>query len=194
MLLKVIQVGDDALRMPAKKVTPEQLKAGTTQQLIDLMIATLRDKPGIGLAAPQVGESLRIIVIEDKKQYHTKLNPELLKIQNRKPVALKVIVNPVIQVIDETINTFFEGCLSVDGYRALVPRANKLQVTGLDRTGDSISFAAEGWSARIIQHEVDHLDGIVYVDKMHSKSFMTEGNYSKNWSEAPPASINELIC
>jgi peptide deformylase len=193
MLLKIVEAGSEYLSDISKPVTPSQLKQSKTQQLIDLMIETLRDKPGVGLAAPQVGEPLRIIIIEDKKKYLEKVPQELLMAQGRKPVPLKVIVNPEVRVIDEAEQFFFEGCLSVGGYRAIVPRASKVVVSGLDRHGKKISITAEGWLARIIQHEVDHLNGHLYIEKMYPQSFLTEQYFSKRWAEATLEKINKFV-
>lgn len=191
MILKIVQVGDECLRKSSAKLTKTQIKSEKIQNLIDLMIATLRDKPGVGLAAPQVGELLQIIVIEDKKQYHKSVADELLKAQKRKPVALKVIINPVLTIIDNEQQLYFEGCLSVDGFRAVVPRALKVRVTGLDRQGQPITINGEGWLARILQHEVEHLSGNLYVDSMTSRSFMTTENFTKKWSDALPDKIDQ---
>lgn len=193
MLLKIVESGNECLSDTSKPVTLSRLKQSNTQQLIDLMIATLRDKPGVGLAAPQVGELLRIIVIEDKKEYIEKIPQKLLEAQGRKPVPLKVIVNPKLKVIDKTEQLFFEGCLSVGGYRAIVPRATKVTISGLDRNGEKISISADGWLARIIQHEVDHLNGHLYIEKMYPRSFITEQHFSKNWAEATPEKIDKFI-
>lgn len=193
MLLKIVESGSKYLSDISKPVTFSQLKQSNTQQLIDLMIATLRDKPGVGLAAPQVGELLRIIVIEDKKKYLEKVPQELLAAQGRKAVPLKVIVNPEIKIINKTEQFFFEGCLSVGGYRAIVPRATKVVVSGLDRNGEKISIDANGWLARILQHEVDHLNGRLYIEKMYPRSLLTEQHFSKNWAEATPEEIDKFV-
>ncbi len=95
MLLKIVQVGEPVLRQKAEKLSFKQLKSTDTQHLIDLMIATLRDRPGVGLAAPQVGESLQVIVVEELKEYHGKVSKELLDAQGRKPISLTVIINPI---------------------------------------------------------------------------------------------------
>jgi len=194
MILKIIQTGDKVLRKKAKKLSLSQLNSSETQQLIDLMIATLRDRPGVGLAAPQVGESLQIIIIEDKKEYQEKVSKELLEAQIRIPVSLKIIINPVLHIIDEgDDNLFFEGCLSIDGYAAIVSRANKVKVSGLNREGEKISFVAEGWLARILQHEVNHLNGSLYVDKMLPQTFITDKHYADTWMKAHPIKLTEFI-
>jgi peptide deformylase len=102
-------------------------------------------------------------------------------------------VNPKVTVIDDAKNIFFEGCLSVEGYRGVVLRANKVKVTGLDRHGKSISLSAEGWLARIIQHETAHLKGNLYIDTMYRSSFITEKIFSNDWFDAMPNKIAKLI-
>ncbi|OGL21875.1 peptide deformylase [Candidatus Saccharibacteria bacterium RIFCSPHIGHO2_01_FULL_45_15] len=195
MILKIVQAGDTTLRKKAKQLTRAQLAKPETQQLIDLMIATLRDRPGVGLAAPQVGESLRIIIIEDKTEYHEKVSDEMLIAQSRKPVPLKVIVNPVLTIISpaDKSELYFEGCLSVDGYAAVVPRARAVKVTGWDRHGKPLTVTADGWFARILQHEVDHLNGDLYIDTMISRTFMTDKQYSKDWAKASPDKLVKFI-
>lgn len=108
-------------------------------------------------------------------------------------MPLKVIINPEIKLIDKTESFFFEGCLSVRGYRAIVPRATKVAVSGLDRNGKKISFTADGWLARILQHEVDHLNGNLYIEKMNPKSFITEHHFSKEWANATPEKIHQFV-
>lgn len=191
MLLKLFQAGHPVLANKAQKVSPEKLRDPKTQQLIDLMIDTLRDYPGVGLAAPQVGEDLQIIVIEDKKEYHEKVPKKLLSEQGREPVDLAVLVNPVLEIVDMTEKFYFEGCLSVDGYRAVVPRASRVVVNALDRTGKPVTVDASGWYARILQHEVDHLNGTLYVGRMVANSFISESMYSKDWNKAGFSLIKE---
>ncbi|MGI9027610.1 MAG: peptide deformylase [Candidatus Saccharimonadales bacterium] len=192
MLLQLYQAGEPVLRKTAKKVTKVALNQAHTQQTIELMIDTLRDHPGVGLAAPQVGENLQIIIIEDKKAYHKKLPAMLLKEQGRKPVPLQVLVNPILKVTKSDTKQYFEGCLSINGYRAVVPRAFEVEVRALDRTGQPVAFTASGWHARILQHEIDHLTGILYTDRMQVRSFMTEAIFNKKWSKAASAMIKKL--
>ena len=193
MLLKIEQAGHVVLRKPARKVSTAQLQSAAFQQLIDLMVATLRDKPGVGLAAPQVGESVQMVIIEDKRSYQQKLSPEVLAAQKRRPVPLKVLINPRYEVIDGEQAYFFEGCLSVEGYRAVVPRAAKVKVSALDRIGKAVTFTADGWLARIVQHEIDHLHGSLYIDSMYPKSLVTERCFQSEWADALPDAIRLLI-
>src|SRR5579884_1780117 len=189
MLLKIYQAGQPRLRQKAKDVTGARLKQQSTQELIDLMIKTLRDAPGVGLAAPQVGEALKIIVIEDQAKYHDVIPPAILKAQARHKVPLTVLVNPRLTITDKTDELWFEGCLSIDGYVAAVNRARAVKVEALDRHGRPVTVNANGWQARILQHELDHLNGVLYIDKMKQSSFMNLKNFNVLWRQALQAKI-----
>jgi peptide deformylase len=191
MILKLYQTGQPILRKQAKTVSRATLASKPTQDIIDFMISTLRDAPGVGIAAPQVGEQLQIIVIEDKSKYHDTITKQVIKAQGRKSIALKVLVNPKLEILDKKPAHFFEGCLSVDGYVAVVPRALKVKVSALDRNGRPIEYVATNWHARILQHEVDHLKGILLIDRMFTKSFMNMKNFNKLWRKALPPSIEK---
>ena len=161
VLLKIVQTGDPVLREPAQPLTPADLAKAEIQQLIELMRETMRDAPGVGLAAPQIGEGLRLAVIEDSV---TRVE------QERMPVPFHVIVNPELRFVGEppadgpTMINHFEGCLSVSGYQAIVERSRHVQVSALDHRGEPITIDATGWYARILQHEIDHLNGILITD------------------------------
>ncbi|HEY1645754.1 MAG TPA: peptide deformylase [Candidatus Saccharimonadales bacterium] len=184
MLLQLYQTGQPILRKKAKAVTREELVLKHTQDVIDFMIATLRDAPGVGLAAPQVGEALQIIIIDDKAKYHEQVPLEVLEAQGRKPIPLKVLVNPKLKILDSKTELWFEGCLSVDGYVAAAPRAKAVKVEAWDRHGKPISYSATAWHARILQHELDHLDGTLLIDRMYVKSFMSLKNFNNLWRKA----------
>ena len=189
MLLKIIQTGDDTLRNMAQPVTKAQLTSKKIQDLIDLMIITLHDAPGVGLAAPQVGESLQLLVIHDKKDYHDQVPASLLAEQRRKPLPITVMVNPVLAVTNPNLVTYFEGCLSIDGYVGAVQRAKQVTVTGWDRQGKKITITASDWYARVLQHEIDHLVGALYVDKINLKSFISQKNFNLKWRKCLQAEI-----
>nr|KYP54026.1 hypothetical protein KK1_000192 [Cajanus cajan] len=140
------------------------------------MIRVMRKAPGVGLAAPQIGVPLRIIVLEDTKEYVSYVPKEEAKVQDRRAFDLLVILNPKLEKKGKRTALFFEGCLSVDGFRAVVERHLDVEVTGLDRYGAPIKINAYGWQARILQHECDHLDGTIYVDKMVPRTFRTVDN------------------
>jgi peptide deformylase len=191
MLLKIYQAGQPILRQKAKPVSKKALASSETQQLIDSMIETLRDVPGVGLAAPQVGQSLQICIVEDKEKYHKQVPKDVLDEQGRKAISLKVLVNPKLEIIEMQENMYFEGCLSVEGYAGAVSRANKVRVSALDRSGKPISYETTGWHARILQHEIGHLHGELYIDHMLPKSFMSIKNFTDLWRDALQAKIRK---
>src|SRR5436190_15356345 len=155
MVLKIVEVGDPVLRRGARALSAEEVRSPSLAALIDLMRETMRDAPGVGLAAPQIGESLQLAVIEDSAELMGGYAQEDLDARERRPVPFHVIVNPKITPDDGTLVEFFEGCLSVHGFSAIVPRMKKVKVEALDHQGDPITINASGWYARILQHEID---------------------------------------
>jgi peptide deformylase len=159
-VLKIHVIDDPVLRRKAKKaakVTPE------LRQLIDDMVETMRVAPGVGLAAPQVGVSERLIVVEyaeDDEDADADAPPARKK--------LYVVINPEIVWASEELVEGTEGCLSVPGWMGDVARHEAIAIKGLNRSGQKIKINAEGWLARIFQHEIDHLDGILYIDRLVS--------------------------
>jgi len=174
-LPRIVQAGDPVLRAAALPVSRAELESPSFRELVATMTAVMRAAPGVGLAAPQIGVSKQVLVFEDREELLSRLSDEARAERARVPVPLTVIVNPTLRLRGEGDGraTFFEGCLSVTGYAALVPRAFEVEVTGLDATGPEIAsrvWRFNGWPARILQHEVDHLRGTLYVDRMHSRS------------------------
>jgi peptide deformylase len=169
MLLKIVQVGAPALRSGTRPITRDEVKSAEIQQLIEWMRETMGEAPGVGLAAPQVGLQLQLAVIEDVSDVPDK---------ERKPVPFHVIINPQL-TLGAAVVEHYEGCLSVDGFQALVPRAQTVTVDALDHRGDSVKIEATGWYARILQHEIDHLDGTLYIDRMRTRSFTTTRNLTQ---------------
>jgi len=151
-LLKVSRLGHPVLRTKVTEVSRELLATSRIQTLIDNMVETMYEYIGVGLAAPQVHESLSIAVIESRSP--------------RGDIPLTVLVNPVVTVMDESLVEDWEGCLSIPELRGRVPRFRKLRVDAMDRNGKQIQFVAEDFFARVVQHEVDHLMGHVYLDRM----------------------------
>jgi peptide deformylase len=162
-ILKVSRLGHPVLREKARPLTPSFLAKPATQTLIDNMIETMIEYHGVGLAAPQVHESLLLAVIESQGE--------------RGRIPLTVLVNPVVTVLGENPENDmledWEGCLSIPDLRGRVRRYRKLQVEALDRRGVKMKFVAEGFFARVVQHENDHLMGHVYLDRMSSFSTLT---------------------
>lgn len=192
MVLKIVQVGHPALRTAARLLERDEIRSPQIQGLIEWMRETMYDAPGVGLAAPQVGLTLQLAVIEDRADLLRSIPPEHLAERNRKPVPFQVLINPRIQTSGETVE-FFEGCLSLEGFAALVPRYTEVRVDCLDHRGEPVSFRAEGWHARIVQHEVDHLLSTVYVDRMRSRSLTTTGHLSRHWSDLPIAELKRRL-
>jgi peptide deformylase len=159
------------LRAAAERVDPAHLGSEEVQSLVQSMIAVMRAAPGVGLAAPQIGVGLQVIVLEDAEALMSRLTSVERAARGRVPFPLQVLINPKLTPIGKERATFFEGCLSVKGYMALVERALEVEVAGLDQHGEALSFRVSGWPARILQHEVDHLRGTLYVDRMITRTF-----------------------
>jgi peptide deformylase len=196
MLLPIVHAGEPVLRQQARALSPQEISSKEIQKLIEHMRETMRGAPGVGLAAPQVGLSLQIAVVEDRKEYHKEVSAEQLALRERRPVAFHVLINPRIQTADDDqIVEFFEGCLSLPGFFALVPRSRGVRVECLDHRGKSKSIEASGWYARILQHEIDHLHGNLYIDRMHSRTFSSTQNWEKFWKGKPVTEVrSELGC
>lgn len=164
-----------------------------TRQLIEWMRETMRDAPGVGLAAPQVGVPLQVAVIEDLPQYSQDIPPEYLADRDRRPVAFHVLINPRIVAQSEEQAEFFEGCLSLAGFSALVRRSRSLIVECWNEQGDPRRIEATGWYARILQHEIDHLCGRLYIDRMDPRSFTNMDNLGRFWRDLPIQAVRERL-
>jgi peptide deformylase len=191
--LKIVQAGEAVLRGRARPLTPEEIASDEIQRLILDMRDTMRDAPGVGLAAPQVGIPLQLAVIEDKEEYLKGISPEELQERERQPVPFQVIVNPTITVTSEKTLDFFEGCLSLPGFSAVVPRAQSVRVECLDERGQPRTIEASGWYARILQHEIDHLLGNLYIDRMRTRTFMSLDNFARFWKGKPVGEVRGLL-
>lgn len=193
MIVKIRAVGEPVLRSGARPMRPEEILLPSTQELIATMRETLRDAPGVGLAASQIGLGIQLAVIEDREEYMKDIGREVLAERERKPVDFHVIINPVLTLESPAELEFFEGCLSLPGYVALVPRARKVKVECLDEQGKPRVIRASGWYARILQHEIDHLLGKLYVDRMRSTTLSSVDNFSRHWKGKSIAEIKRLL-
>ena len=167
-VLKVAHLGHPILRQMAEPVSPEAICAPDIQRLIDDMFETMDDHDGAGLAAPQVHVSRRIVI------YGVEANP---RYPDAEAVPLTVLVNPKLTPVGTEQDEDWEGCLSVPDLRGKVPRFTRVKVEAYGRDGKALRFTAEGFHARVVQHECDHLDGKVYLDRMRSMeslSFLPE--------------------
>lgn len=183
MRLKIVQVGDPVLRQRSRELSREEIPSDKIRLLIRLMHETLRDAPGVGLAAPQVGEPVQLAIIEDLPEYVRNVAPEQIAERERAPVPFHVIINPKLTGLGEPHVEFFEGCLSLAGFVALVPRYHSVRVECLDENATPRTIHASGWYARILQHEIDHLNGGLYVDRMYPRTLMSVENYSRLWKD-----------
>ncbi|MDP2602140.1 MAG: peptide deformylase [Deltaproteobacteria bacterium] len=172
-ILKVSRLGHPVLRRVAQPMSLEELRAPSTQKLIDDMIETMKEYDGVGLAADQVHESRQIAVLEvaDNPRY-----------PDKPKVPLSVLVNPRVTPLSEDMEEDWEGCLSVPDLRGRVPRYKNIRVQTLDRDGKELDFVATDFHARVIQHEWDHLNGKVYLDRMRDLSTLTFlQEFSRYW-------------
>ena len=175
-LLKIARLGHPSIRAETALVSADELNTRPIQDLIDNMIETMRDADGVGIAAPQVHVSKRIVVIE--------VSPENPRYPQQPTVPLTVIGNPEIKWHSDEIEEGWEGCLSVPDMRALVPRWSSVEVSGLDRNGQPVEFVATGFFARVVQHEVDHLLGNVFLDRLSNLKTLTHlREYQKYWQK-----------
>ena len=174
-ILKVARLGHPVLRKTTDKVDIEKISSKEIQRLIDDMIDTMREYEGIGLAAPQVHQSLQISAIESEK------NPRYPGAPN---IPLNIIINPeIVRMSEETVEGW-ESCLSVDDLRGKVSRSTEVDVLAYNREGEKIILDASGVLAVVLQHEIDHLNGMVYLDRMKDFRTLSHMNeFQKYWEE-----------
>jgi peptide deformylase len=177
-ILKVARLGHPILRQVAEAVSPEAIGSPDIQGLIDDMLETMEEYDGAGLAAPQVHVSRRIVI------YGVSANP---RYPDADDVPLTVLVDPKVTAATKETEEDWEGCLSVPDMRGKVPRSTRVRVEAYGRDGQPLRFTAEGFHARVVQHECDHLDGILYLDRMRSLetlSFLPE--FHRYWLRGEP--------
>lgn len=190
MRLKLVQAGEPVLRVAAQPLVMKEITSHEISRLIQDMRDTLQDAPGVGLAAPQVGVPIQLAIIEDRPEYSKDIAREQLAERERVPVPFHVIINPKLTPIGKSQVDFFEGCLSLNGFTAIVPRYRQVRVRCLDEQGQQRTIEASGWYARILQHEIDHLNGTLYIDRMRARSFASLENYSRHWKSK---SVKEVL-
>ncbi|NOT43421.1 MAG: peptide deformylase [Acidobacteria bacterium] len=170
-ILKVARMGHPVLRRRAESIGRSDLKNRALQQLIDDMIDTMHEYQGVGLAAPQVHEGVRLFVA-------------MLDEEPDANSVASVLINPEIEPATREQHAGWEGCLSIPDIRGLVPRYTEITLRGLDREGRPRELALKGFPARVAQHETDHLDGVLFFDRMtsfESLTFLDE--YSRYWTK-----------
>jgi peptide deformylase len=172
-ILKVARMGHPVLRARARTMDRNDIRSTAVQKLIDDMMETMAEYHGVGLAAPQVHQGLRLFVAS--------LNAGEEGEESVEPI---VVINPEIAVVGSDIVEDWEGCLSIPDIRGRVPRAREIRVRALDRLGERVELDAQDFPARVIQHETDHLDGILFFDRMRSFESMTFlDEYSRYWAK-----------
>nr|XP_005592437.2 conserved oligomeric Golgi complex subunit 8 isoform X2 [Macaca fascicularis] len=167
----VCQVGDPVLRGVAAPVERAQLGGPELQRLTQRLVQVMRRRRCVGLSAPQLGVPLQVLALELPEALCRECPPRQRALRQMEPFPLRVFVNPSLRVLDSRLVTFPEGCESVAGFLACVPRFQAVQISGLDPNGEQVAWQASGWAARIIQHEMDHLQGCLFIDKMDSRTF-----------------------
>jgi peptide deformylase len=182
---EIVEIGDPVLRERAREVKPEELGSPGIQALIDDLVDTRRAAHGAGLAAPQLGESVRIAVAEN-----VGVNP---RYPYKPPIALTVIDNPVIEEFGEEAELINEGCLSLPGVRAEVPRSTSITVRYLDREGNQRAERKQGLTAGTFQHEIDHLDGTLITDRADPASVTTWEEYERSQREQFERRAREIV-
>lgn len=161
MIREIVEVGHPALRGRAREVRPQELGSPELQRLCDDLVETMRAAGGAGLAAPQVAEPLRVFAVEVRDNPRYPYKPRL---------RLRVLVNPVVRPLGEETYMSFEGCLSIPDLRGLLPRRTEVEVSYLDPRGHAHVERFGGLSAGTMQHELDHLDGVLFLDRVDDPS------------------------
>ncbi|MET9117593.1 peptide deformylase [Streptomyces longwoodensis] len=179
--LPIVAAGDPVLRAGTVRYDG-QLDPALLASFVEALRVTMRAAPGVGLAAPQVGVELRIAVVEDPAPV-----PEEVRVaRGRVPLPFRVLVNPSYEPVGTVRAAFFEGCLSVPGWQAVVARPAEVRLTGADEHGRPLDELVTGWPARIVQHETDHLDGTLYLDRAETRSLSSQDAVVERWSQPTP--------
>jgi peptide deformylase len=176
-ILKVARMGHPVLRTMAQPVPPGEITSPRIQRLVDDMFETMSEYAGIGLAGPQVHESLRVFVAG--------LRPgDVAEMNDDADMPLVALINPELTIVGKTDHEGWEGCLSIPDIRGLVPRSHEVHVKAFGRDGKRLEIKARGLPARVIQHENDHLDGLLFFDRMRSFASLTFlDEYRRYWTE-----------
>jgi peptide deformylase len=186
--LTIVAAGDPVLRQGTEPYDG-QLGPALLARFVVALRETMRAAPGVGLAAPQVGVPLRIAVIEDPAP----VPDEVRLARGRVPQPFRVLVNPSYAPVGAARAAFFEGCLSVPGWQAVVARPAMVRLTGQDEHGRPLDEVFSGWPARIVQHETDHLDGTLYLDRAETRSLSSAQAMAERWNQPTPAAAARAL-
>ena len=187
-VLPIVQAGHPVLRRPAEPYTGQL--GDLLPALLGAMRATMHAAPGVGLAAPQVGLGLALAVVQDAGVP----DAQDADLRERRPVPFRVLVNPSYEPVGDERRAFFEGCLSVSGWQAVVARWRSVRLTGQDEHGAPLDEVLTGWPARIVQHETDHLRGELYLDRAELRSLASNDAMTRFWGGTPdPSEAAEVL-
>lgn len=178
VLPPIVQVGHPALRHVAVPYTG-QLTNDELGRLIDLMRRVMHKAPGVGLAAPQLGIPLQLAVLEDRFD----VDPDVAAVRGREPLPFFAMLNPSYEPLGTARAAFYEGCLSLNGLQAAVMRPESVRLTFMAVDGSTQQRDFTGWQARIVQHETDHVHGIVYLDRAELRSLSNNAEYAARWAQ-----------
>ncbi len=174
----IVQAGHPALRQRAAAFDG-QLSDDELERLITLMRQVMHEAPGVGLAAPQLGIPLQLAVVEDQFD----VDPEAAAHRHRSPLDFHAVLNPRYTPLGTGLASFYEGCLSLNGLQAVVARPDHVLLEFQTPDGARIQREFSGWQARIVQHETDHLNGVLYVDRAQLRSLSSNAEYAAHWAE-----------
>jgi peptide deformylase len=174
----IVQAGHPALRQRAAAFDG-QLSSDQLERLIALMRQVMHEAPGVGLAAPQLGIPLQIAVVEDQFD----VDPEAAALRKRRPLDFLALLNPRYTPLGTEYASFYEGCLSLNGLQAVVTRPENVLLDFQAPDGSPVQREFAGWQARIVQHETDHLNGVLYVDRAQLRSLSSNAEYAAHWAE-----------
>ncbi|MFF4272723.1 peptide deformylase [Streptomyces sp. NPDC001536] len=186
--LPIVAAGDPVLRRGTERFEG-QLDSALLARFVEALRVTMHAAPGVGLAAPQVGVPLRIAVIEDPAP----VPDEIRVARGRVPLPFRVLVNPSYEAVGTARAAFFEGCLSVPGWQAVVARHAEVRLTGEDEHGRAVDEVFSGWPARIVQHETDHLDGTLYLDRAEPRSLSSAQAMAERWAQPTPTEAAKAL-
>ncbi|WP_046733549.1 peptide deformylase [Streptomyces humi] len=186
--LPIVAAGDPVLRRGTEPYDG-QLGPELLARFVEALRVTMHAAPGVGLAAPQVGVPLRLAVIEDPAP----VPAEVAAARGRVPQPFRVLVNPAYEPVGTARAAFFEGCLSVPGWQAVVARPAEVRLRGEDEHGSPVDEVFTGWPARIVQHETDHLDGMLYLDRAELRSLSSNEELTRRWTQPTPTTAAETL-
>lgn len=193
MLYEIVHLGDPSLRQNTRRIPPDDIRTSFIQELVASMRQTMNDASGVGLAGPQIGEALQIAVMEDSGSHLESMSVARRKELNRTSLPFTVLINPIIEPLTSSIAEYFEGCLSCPDLFGLVKRWQSVKLISLDGDGRRTEAVYDGWPARIVQHEVDHLNGVLFLDRTESRTLTNAKNLGRFWKARPAAELRKTL-